>query len=84
MLVSTDVAARGLDVPDVAMVVNWDLPQEPEEYTHRVGRTARAGRDGVAISFVTERDEGNVMKIEERISVSHLLISFSSRNDRLI
>ena len=50
------------------MVVNWDIPQEPEEYTHRVGRTARRGRGGVSVSFVTERDEERVEKIEERIS----------------
>jgi ATP-dependent RNA helicase DDX49/DBP8 len=68
VLVSTDVGARGLDIADVAMVVNWDMPGEPEEYTHRVGRTARAGRGGVAVSFVTERDEERVLKVEERIS----------------
>ncbi|EIN10921.1 DEAD-domain-containing protein [Punctularia strigosozonata HHB-11173 SS5] len=67
VLVSTDVGARGLDIEDVAMVVNWDMPQEPEEYTHRVGRTARAGRAGLAVSFVTERDEERIMKIEDRI-----------------
>ncbi|PVG03495.1 DEAD-domain-containing protein [Serendipita vermifera] len=67
VLVSTDVGARGLDIDDVAMVVNWDMPIEPEEYTHRVGRTARRGRGGVAISLVTERDEERVKKVEERI-----------------
>ena len=67
VLVSTDVGARGLDVEDVALVVNWDMPTEPEEYTHRVGRTARKGRSGVAVSFVTERDEERVQKIEGRI-----------------
>jgi ATP-dependent RNA helicase DDX49/DBP8 len=70
VLVSTDVGARGLDIEDVAMVINWDMPDEAEEYTHRVGRTARAGRGGVAISFVTERDEDRVLKIEKRISKS--------------
>ncbi|KAF8639763.1 hypothetical protein AX17_001024 [Amanita inopinata Kibby_2008] len=67
VLVSTDVGARGLDIEEVAIVVNWDLPMEPEEYTHRVGRTARAGRGGVAVSFVTERDEEKVLRIEGRI-----------------
>lgn len=68
VLVSTDVGARGLDIEDVAMVINWDMPNEPEEYTHRVGRTARAGRGGIAISFVTEKDEERISKIESRIS----------------
>ncbi|KAJ7047428.1 P-loop containing nucleoside triphosphate hydrolase protein [Mycena alexandri] len=68
VLISTDVGARGLDIEDVAIVINWDLPDEPEEYTHRVGRTARAGRGGIAISFVTERDEERILKIEERIN----------------
>lgn len=73
VLVSTDVGARGLDIEDVALVINWDMPEEPTEYTHRVGRTARAGRGGVAISFVTEKDEENVLKVEDRISRYPLL-----------
>ena len=68
VLISTDVGSRGLDIEEVAMVINWDLPNEPEEYVHRVGRTARAGRGGIAVSFVTERDEDRILKIEERIS----------------
>lgn len=68
VLVSTDVGARGLDIEDVALVVNWDVPDEPEEYTHRVGRTARKGKGGVAVSFVTEWDEERVLRVEERIS----------------
>lgn len=67
---STDVGARGLDIEDVAIVINWDLPNEPEEYTHRVGRTARAGKGGVAISFVTEKDEQRILRIEDRIGMS--------------
>ncbi|SJL01905.1 related to ATP-dependent RNA helicase DBP8 [Armillaria ostoyae] len=69
VLVSTDVGSRGLDIEDVALVINWDMPMEPEEYTHRVGRTARAGKGGVAISFVTERDEDRVLRIEGRINM---------------
>lgn len=72
ILVTTDVGSRGLDIPEVEMVVNWDLPAAPEDYVHRVGRTARAGRQGWAVSFVTERDVELVKGIEEKISQSTL------------
>ena len=54
MLVATDVAARGLHIPDVTHVINFDLPQDAEDYVHRIGRTARAGESGDAISFGCE------------------------------
>ncbi|KAI9508679.1 P-loop containing nucleoside triphosphate hydrolase protein [Russula earlei] len=72
VLVSTDVGARGLDIADVAMVVNWDLPDEPEVYTHRVGRTARAGRGGVAFSFVSENDENRLTLLGTRLEEMEL------------
>lgn len=56
ILVATDIAARGIDVPDIAQVINYDLPQLPEDYIHRIGRTARAGASGLAISLLTPED----------------------------
>ncbi|CAD6885727.1 unnamed protein product [Tilletia controversa] len=69
LLIATDVASRGLDVPEVRMVVNWDLPLAWQDYVHRVGRTARNGRPGWAVSFVTERDVELVQGIEEHVGV---------------
>ncbi|KQZ82339.1 cold-shock protein [Microbacterium sp. Root166] len=64
ILVATDVAARGLDVERISHVVNFDIPTDTESYVHRIGRTGRAGRSGVAISFVTPRERGLVRAIE--------------------
>ena len=69
VLVTTDVGSRGLDIPEVAMVINWDCPRRSDDYIHRVGRTARAGRGGVAITIVTERDVDLVGMIEKDIGV---------------
>lgn len=65
VLVATDVAARGIDVADLDLVVNYDLPQKPETYVHRIGRTGRAGKKGLAISFATPKESYRVNGIEE-------------------
>ena len=70
VLVATDVAARGLDIDDISHVFNFDLPTDPEAYVHRIGRTARAGKDGIAISLVTPGERRRLNRIE----------SFTSRN----
>jgi superfamily II DNA/RNA helicase len=64
LLVATDVASRGLDIPDVDLVLNYDVPPLPSDYLHRVGRTARAGRAGRALTFVTQYDVELVHAIE--------------------
>ena len=65
VLVATDVAARGLDIPSITHVVNYDLPDAPEDYVHRIGRTGRAGRSGVAFSFVSEEQRHLIRDIEK-------------------
>ena len=67
IMVSSDVAARGIDVQDVSHVINFDIPSLPEEYVHRIGRTARAGKEGTAISFVSEKEEPKFDIIEQLI-----------------
>jgi ATP-dependent RNA helicase RhlE len=70
VLVATDVAARGIHVDDIAHVVNFDLPQVPEDFIHRVGRTGRAGRRGVASSFYTPAERGAMRRIERALSLT--------------
>ena len=67
VLVATDVAARGIDVDDVSHVLNYDLPQEPETYVHRIGRTGRAGNQGIALSFCDHEERSQLHAIERLI-----------------
>ncbi len=67
ILVATDIAARGIDVTGISVVVNFDLPNDPSDYVHRIGRTARAGRDGLAISFACPDQASEVKRIERLI-----------------
>lgn len=67
-LIATDVAARGIDIPDVSHVINYDIPENPEDYVHRIGRTARMGKSGRAVSFVTSEDGPFLTAIEKLIN----------------
>ena len=66
VLVASDVAARGLDIDDIGAVVNYELPTDADTYLHRIGRTGRAGRDGLALSLVAEQERGRATLIEQR------------------
>ncbi|NNK77250.1 MAG: DEAD/DEAH box helicase [Litoreibacter sp.] len=70
ILVATDVAARGIDIPGVGFVYNFDLPNVPENYVHRIGRTARAGRDGEAIAFCAPDEMGELKAIEKVMKIA--------------
>src|SRR5207253_10075415 len=63
-LVATDVVARGIDVTGISHIINYDLPEDPENYVHRIGRTGRMGKDGVAIAFVTLEQGRQLTNIE--------------------
>ncbi|PYZ93076.1 RNA helicase [Salipaludibacillus keqinensis] len=69
-LIATDVAARGIDVQNVSHVINYDIPQDPESYVHRIGRTGRAGRDGMALTLVTPREMKHLRSIEAEIKMT--------------
>ncbi|MDR1404810.1 MAG: DEAD/DEAH box helicase [Candidatus Methanoplasma sp.] len=66
LLIATDVAARGLDIDDISYVINYDMPEDVDNYIHRIGRTGRAGKEGIAISFVTSEEEHLIREFELR------------------
>lgn len=69
ILFATDIAARGLDIQNIECVVNYDLPRSPTDYIHRIGRTARAGKEGLAISFISHEDQAHFKVIEKKCKV---------------
>ncbi|MCW2991250.1 MAG: box helicase domain protein, partial [Solirubrobacterales bacterium] len=79
-LVATDVAARGLDVDDITHVINFDLPGAREDYVHRVGRTGRAGRTGVGITFVVPDQHGDMKKMARELDLTDEYAAATRRN----
>ncbi len=75
ILVATDVAARGIDVEGITHVINYDLPNDSDSYIHRIGRTGRIGNEGIAITFVTDRDRRRLSEIEDKIKHKLKLIN---------
>ena len=65
ILVATDIVARGIDIDDIRLVINYDVPHDNEDYVHRIGRTARANNDGCAITFVSESEQTKFAQIEK-------------------
>ncbi len=87
LLVATDIVARGIDIDDIRMVINYDVPREGEEYVHRIGRTARAGNDGTAITFVSDKDLWRWKRIEKFLNkqievIPELSVELKSEGDR--
>jgi len=81
VLVATDVAARGLDVNNVDLVINYDFPQDPEQYVHRIGRTGRAGREGKSYAFVGRRDRYQLRIVQRLTKTEPKLIRMPSQKD---
>jgi len=87
VLIATDIAARGIDIPGVSHVVNFDLPDVPEQYVHRIGRTARAGAAGIAVAFCSPEERGNLRDIErttrQKIATAPLPADFMTQAEQL-
>jgi ATP-dependent RNA helicase RhlE len=86
VLVATDIAARGIDVPNISHVINYELPNEPESYVHRIGRTARAGAEGAALSFCDQSERPYLRAIEQLMKrkvtvVEHRLVDTTSETE---
>ena len=75
ILVATDVAARGLDIPHVTHVINFDLPTDIDDYVHRIGRTGRAGKKGLATAFFSDKDSGLAKGLAELLQVQPPLLA---------
>jgi ATP-dependent RNA helicase DeaD len=82
ILIATDVAARGLDIPVIKHVINYDLPQVPEDYIHRIGRTGRAGKDGSALTFLTNNDRSMWRSIQKLIDPDFKVIEEAKPNNQ--
>src|SRR3546814_2393266 len=78
VLVATDIAARGIDVPGITHVINYELPNEPESYVHRIGRTARAGAEGIAISF---RSEEHTSELQSLMRISYAVFCLKKKKN---
>lgn len=76
VLVATNVAGRGIDIPDVGHVINYDMPSTIEDYTHRIGRTGRAGKSGVASTLLTVNDSGVFYDLKNMLAVSLVVFCF--------
>lgn len=68
-MIASDIAARGLDIKGVTHIINLDLPEDPKEYLHRVGRTGRAGKSGTAVSIVTKKELSLIKKYEKELNI---------------
>ena len=83
-MIATDIAARGIDIPDIEIVINFDLPNVPESYVHRIGRTARAGADGKAIAFCAPDEHKQLWDIEKVIKMDIPVVEMEGLTQNLI
>ena len=82
ILVATDIVARGIDIDDIRLVINFDVPHDSEDYVHRIGRTARANNDGVALTFVSEKEQSNFKSIENFLEKEIYKIPIPTESDK--